>query len=137
MQKKVRFFLGGIFLCLFVAGVWFYGLFSEKHQSAKDLKAEITINSFDLYKLYAQDESAADKLFLNKIIRVKGRISQIIASGSTKIYLLKKNISGGINCQMSGDGKDNLPIPADSTITIKGRCTGFLMDVNLVDCVRE
>ena len=42
---------------------------------------------------------------------------------------------GGINCQLfAGTKVDPEPRSGDA-VTVKGRCTGFLMDVNLADCV--
>ena len=49
---------------------------------------------------------------------------------------LKGSADGGVNCSILKKDLD----PGDKfntgdSVTIKGKCTGFLMDVNLVDCV--
>ncbi len=138
MQKKGKFFLAGILLCLFLFSVWSYFLFSRKHESTKNLKADISINAADLYNQYSANEAEANRKFLNKVILVRGKISEATNNGNAQSYVLDKISSGGINCQMTAEkDKTDFIIPADSIITIKGKCTGFLMDVNLVDCVRE
>ena len=42
---------------------------------------------------------------------------------------------GGINCQLFAGVKPDPEPKSGDIVTVKGRCTGFLMDVNLVDCV--
>ncbi|HLK31017.1 MAG TPA: hypothetical protein VKT28_20735 [Puia sp.] len=138
MQKKRKVFLWVILLCLIIFGIWSYSLFSRKHESAANLKADITINAADLYNQYALNEADADKKFLNKIIMVKGKISEATNNGKAQSFLLDKISAGGVSCQMSADEeKKYAAIPADSIIIIKGKCTGFLIDVNLVDCVMQ
>ena len=77
---------------------------------------------------------------MGKVLSVSGRLTEIQHSGKSEIWILSAGANasgGGINCQLfAGTKVDNEPRPGDA-VTIKGRCTGFLMDVNLADCVPE
>ena len=138
MRKKRKIFLPVILLWFLGLGAWGYYLYTKPHENAKYLKADLTISAIDLYKQYAANETNADKKYMNKIIIVKGKISEIINNGATQIYLLDKQAGGGISCQIgAGAEQKKFALPQDSIVTIKGKCTGFLMDVNLVDCVMQ
>ncbi|HEV3326345.1 MAG TPA: hypothetical protein VG052_12095, partial [Puia sp.] len=67
---------------------------------------------------------------------VSGKLSEIQHSGNSEIWILSPQPGGGgINCQLfAGTKIDPEPKSGDAVI-VKGRCTGFLMDVNLADCV--
>ncbi len=137
MRKKGKIFLWAMLLALAVFSIWSYYLFSRRHESAQNLKADVSINAVDLYNQYSADEAGSNKKFLNKVIIVKGKIYEMTNNGTAQFYLLDRISTGGVNCQLSPDidKKKNILIPVDSVITIKGKCTGFLIDVNLVDCV--
>jgi hypothetical protein len=138
MRKKRKFFLPGILLWFLALGFWSYYLYSKPHESTKKLSADLAINADDLYKQYAANEPEADKKYLNKIITIKGRVSEIMINGTAQIYVLEKQSGGGVNCQMAlSENINKSTIEKGNIVSIKGRCTGFLMDVNMVDCVME
>ena len=91
-----------------------------------------------LYKQYQDDENKANKNYLGKVLEVTGILSQVMHSGANEIWILSAASQGGINCQMFFDKNDIPPDPKPGDkIVLKGKCTGFLMDVNLTDCVAE
>jgi predicted phosphodiesterase len=137
MRKKRKIFLPEILLCILAVGLWAYHSYTKPHESTKHLNADLIITAGDLYKQYSSGEKEADRKFLNKVIIVKGSIAEITMNGNTRIYVLEGQ-SGGVACQISAsENKENAIVEKGSMISIKGRCTGFLMDVNLVDCVIE
>ena len=91
----------------------------------------------DAASYYQNDEATANKKYLNKVIEVTGNIADIQnVNGSQIILLSTKDEMGGVNCQLSNSEKDkDITLKKSTTITIKGRCSGYLMDVNLVDCI--
>jgi hypothetical protein len=126
----------GIPLLLLFAFAWAYHLYVKPHQSAAGESADFTIDADSLYQQYQTNEHFADQKYLGKVIEVSGKLSEIQRSGSTEILILSSQAGGGgINCQLfAGTKPDPEPKSGDS-VTVKGRCTGFLMDVNLADCV--
>ena len=73
---------------------------------------------------------------MGKVIEVAGIISSVNESGNYVSLNLKAVSEGGINCSLLKkdlDAEDKFK--TGDSVVIKGKCTGFLMDVNLVDCV--
>ena len=133
MRKKVIFFIGISLLCF--TG-WGFFLYNKPRAGVENIKPDITIKAGDLYKQYNEDEAASNTKFLNKIIRVSGTVDQVEKSDSAYIILLKqKEDAGGVSCNLFAHTNNN--IQRGKTITMKGKCTGFLMDVALTDCLIE
>lgn len=132
-MKGKWFLIAGLILILLAAG-WFYYLYQKPRADVADVKAAHTLTAEKLYHDFVTDEAAADQKYTDKIIEVKGMVSEVQTMDKTAFVLLGAgNENGGINCSMQ---HDNVALPEKGKkITIKGKCTGFLMDVNLVDAV--
>lgn len=139
--KRKTFFWWGIPIFLLVLAAWGYYLYNKPHRSAADATIAFSIGADSLFAQYQADEHSADQKYLGKVIEVKGKLAEIQHSGQSEIWILSglpgtSPGGGGINCQLFAPDKAPArpPQPGDE-VTIKGRCTGFLMDVNMVDCV--
>lgn len=135
MNRKIIFLIGIVLVCVCIA--YGYYLYNKPRESAAAQTAAQSIAADVLYQQYNQNEAAADSLYLGKIIEVKGVLASIDHNGDADILELSpQKTGGGVSCQLFAHDKGTTPsYPAiGSNITIKGRCTGFLMDVNLVDC---
>lgn len=136
MQKRTRTFLGGILLLVVIAAACAFYMVSKPHTNVADDKADVALTAETLYKNYLSNEADADKKYLNKVIEVTGKVGAHTNEANNHFILLKTNEYGGVNCQvMMDDTKAFDTLNKDALVTIKGRCTGFLMDVNLTDCV--
>lgn len=136
MLKK-KFFWWGILLCLLIVLSWGLYLYNKPHRSAGEGRVALSIDADSLFRLYQGNEQAADQKYLDKVIEVKGKLVEIQHSAQTEIWILEGQPGGGgVNCQLFPEGKSTPgdPRPGE-TVTLRGRCTGFLMDVNLADCV--
>jgi hypothetical protein len=134
MNKKY-FFIGGILLLTLIAFLGLF-LFNKPHEDTAGETADFNLSALDLYNSFQKDEPAANKKFLGKVIEVKGVVSVIQTEKANTDILLEASSSAGINCSFLNKGNTLLQTPKrGDTITVKGRCTGYLMDVNLVDCV--
>lgn len=138
MRKKRAILWLGILLVLIAGAAWAWYLYDKPHRSAAGLTADITIDADTLYRQYEADEHAADQKYMGKVLSVAGRLTEIQHTGNSEIWILSTQPGGGgINCQLfAGTRVDPEPKPGDA-VTVKGRCTGFLMDVNLADCVPD
>jgi hypothetical protein len=135
-MRRKYFLLAGIIVI--AIALWIFHLFTQRRPSLDDMKADISIESVDLYNQYQQNEATANTKYLDKIIEVKGTVTDIQQTDSTLGIELNGADAGGINCGMADNmhGKELLFKKGD-TLTVKGKCSGFLMDVNLVDCIIE
>src|SRR5450755_4111229 len=118
-----------------MAGWGIYKVF-KPHTNVEGEQAVATLSAPNLYNEFQQAENMANKKWVGKIIEVSGSISSVSESGNYVSINLQASANGGVNCSilkkdLNPDDKFN----KGDSITIKGKCTGFLMDVNLVDCV--
>jgi len=133
MRKK--YILIAVVFWFLLIGIGYY-LYTKPHSSVADKKTDLLINASELYEQFQHDESTANGRFIDKIIEVKGRVSEIQHMGVRTSLQLDAGVAmGGINCSLA-DSSPSLQVPPrGSLVTIKGKCAGFIMDVNLVDCV--
>jgi hypothetical protein len=133
MRKNLFFGIGIILICL--AGWGIYTVY-KPHRNVESEQAVATLTATNLYNEFLNTESQANKKWVGKVIEVSGIISSVSESADYVSVNLKAATNGGVNCSVLktelGSGNQ---LKAGNSITIKGRCTGFLMDVNLVDCV--
>jgi hypothetical protein len=132
---KKKYLLAGliIWLLLLSGGLYYY---FKPHRSAGNLQTDLAIDAATLYSDYAKDEATSNQKYMDKIIEVKGRITELHLEGKSRtVELDGGSPAGGINCSLSGMDKLPAGLRTGSLVTIKGRCSGFLADVNLVDCV--
>lgn len=133
MQKKWIFFAGAL-LCLIAAG-WGYYLYQKPRAGAAHATAAFSVSALQLYQDYSTDETAADKKYGDKIVAVRGTVTDVQRTAhGTNILLAAGTANGGVNCSFENTEKPMAAI--GETISVKGRCTGFLMDVSLVDVVQ-
>ena len=131
MQKKQLFF-AGVILFLIAAG-WGYYQYQKPRAGAANVTAAFKLSSEQLYKEYSTNETAADEKYSNKILEVTGPVADVQITPQATNVLLAATATGGVNCSiMNGETR----ITKGERITVKGRCTGFLMDVSLVDAVQ-
>ena len=135
MRKKKILIIGTIFfIILIVFGIGFY-MYNKPRQSAANEAAVGSLTAALLFKQYQENEHVADRNYLGKVIEVQGVLSTISQDDKLDILFLSSgNPAGGINCQLFAGNKNNT-LKVGDAITVKGKCTGFLMDVNMVDCV--
>lgn len=133
-MKKVLLF---IFLAALVGfGVAYY-MYNKPVESLADVSPVHSLTANELFSAYENDEAEADSMNLNKVIEVSG-IVQDVMSDTSGVTLTLQTASGifGVKCQMD---KNEQPtdIQKGQEVRLKGICTGYLMDVVLVRCVKS
>lgn len=133
MRKKIFFGIGILLCCLIAWGVY---TTLKPHRNVSGEETDAAVAAKDLYHDFQQNETLANKKWVGKVIEVSGIISSVTESDSYISINLKSNADGGINCSvLKKDLETGEKFKAGDSVIIKGKCTGFLMDVNLVDCV--
>jgi tRNA_anti-like len=134
-MRKYLVFTGSILLAgLVIWGIYFYKM---PHKSVAGEKPEVKIEAGELYRQYQKDENGSNKKYLNKVIEIKGTVRDVQKNDTSMNVLVgDPNAAGGVSCSFIFEPGKNLNIPQTGAVSIiKGKCTGFLMDVILVDCV--
>lgn len=124
------------FLVLGICGAYY---FNKPHSGISNERPAFVITALDLYNEFNQNEISANKKYLNKVLSVKGIVSNIqTLNGQDLIQLNSGDNAGGISCLESKSEVNNSSmLKPGQMVSIKGKCSGFLMDVNLVDCIVE
>lgn len=117
-----------------VGGFLVYKMYNKPHIDVLKSSTEISISANKILDDFASDETAANKKYLEKIILIKGKISETKIEKEKGIITLKTNDNfGSILCHLSAEATKKMStLNAGETVAIKGICTGFLMDVILV-----
>jgi hypothetical protein len=131
MLKIIGYIIGFTILITAIVG---YLLYSKKVAPLDHMKPDFIVTADALYDAFEIDESEANLTYIGKVIDVKGEVSGILELDSTWNMMLKaaNAISDGINCSFVV--QPNSEISVGTTVTVRGRCQGFLMDVILNNC---
>lgn len=115
----------GIVILIFVA----YKMYTKPHRSVKRERG-IEVSAVQLFDAFTQHEEQANAMYLDKVLEVTGKVSEIGVNLDKKpIIMLETNdMLFGIRCTMADS---QLAIEPGSTVTVKGICTGYLSDVVL------
>lgn len=119
---------GGVYLYIFH--------FGAKHADPLRARNLVEIEADSLYRLFENEEAAANKRFLGKAIKVTGKVEEVDYDGTR--YTVSFVSGGGIGtviCEM--DTVENNRIKAidnGSNVTIAGFCNGLNLDVYLDRC---
>lgn len=134
-MKRLAFI--GVIILVIIISITAYYRYNQPRQNVAAQDADVTMNATQLYQQYNEHEPEANKKYLDKIVEVKGKVSEVQNNNGLIVLLINAgNGMGGINCSMKDKSSvTNMQQVKDKEVVVKGKCTGFLMDVNLVDCV--
>ena len=134
MNKK------NIFIAMLIIGITgvfvAYKMYNKPHVNVAETKAGISITADKILNDFSSDETAANTTYLGKIIEVKGKVSKTKTVKEKGIIILKTNDDfGGVSCHLSEAATKKMSnIKEGQSISLKGICTGYLMDVIFVKC---
>ena len=125
-----------VFLTLIgIGGLWQY---NKPSRNLAAETADLTITAPELYNQYSENETQANQQYLGKVVQVRGTLQTVNRgeNGSLNLILDAGSEMGGVICEIpAGNVPEGLNLQTGKELTLKGQCTGFLMDVVLVKCV--
>ena len=120
-----------------IAGYALY-LFNKKPPDVRNLPAEYNTTAVALLEDFNKDEPAANKKYLDKVIVVSGKLSEVkidSSTGQATAILDTGDPMAAITCSFYDEEAGSLKnLKAGEEIVVKGKCTGKLMDVILDKC---
>ncbi|MEM8909137.1 MAG: hypothetical protein AAGD05_14925 [Bacteroidota bacterium] len=129
----------GFLVLLFLVLLWgLWSWYDQPHQNMNGAKASVVVDAQRLFAAYSNDEASANAQYLDQVVQVSGIIARIeqATSGLPSIVLATTDGLFGVICQLDEQTKHpTFDYQAGDAITLKGMCTGMLMDVVLVRCV--
>ncbi len=127
--KKIRVFF--IICGVLAAGAVLFVLYMP-HRNIQH-ETPVIVSTSELVEAYQKDEASANSKFLDKAIQVTGTINEVETNsdGQTVVSLSGPTPLSGVRCTL----KKKQAVETGKTLTLKGRCTGYLSDVVIVDCL--
>ena len=134
-MKKKKLLIAILSIVIIVVFVG-YKMYNKPHVNVADTKSDISLTANKIINDFSSDETAANKVYLDKIIEISGTVSELNTEKEKGIITLKTNNDfGNILCHLSKDATKKISsLKIGQTVSIKGVCTGYLMDVILVKC---
>jgi hypothetical protein len=140
MRTGRRKIIISVIVVLIISGFHFaWKQYHRKHVDTTGLKAITTKEVMSLIKEFELDETAANLKYNGKVISVKGTVLKIENNNDTRNLILGDGSSAaGVICEIQVEHKSDADkvIPGQE-ISVKGICTGMLLDVIMVRCVLE
>lgn len=140
-MKKWKKILVAFLLIVIAAASYGYYLYHKKPVDVRKQAASFELTAAALLADFNKDETAANLKYLDKIIGVKGKVTEVKldpATGQATVILDSGDPMAAVTCSFYNEEVASVKslIPGTQVI-IKGKCTGKLMDVVLNKCSIE
>jgi hypothetical protein len=109
--------------------------FNLKHPDTAKVRPDFFITATVLQKEFEDNEATASSKYINKILEVTGTIVSVTKVDSTHTNLSLKTSSdiSSVICTFLSTN-DLSKVSTGKEITLRGECSGFLLDVLLNNC---
>jgi hypothetical protein len=134
MKKYIKY----VAALVLVAGTFSYYYINKPKASLENKQPDIIISPQKLLADFTADEQKANAKYLDKIIEVSGKVTAKNIDQNKKVSILMDtgDPMSSVTCELSPDQeKKSSGFKEGSFIEIKGKCTGMLSDIVLVDCI--
>lgn len=122
-----------------IGGAVGYYLWNKPHENMMTAKADATVDAATMFADFEKDEAAANAKYLGKTVAVTGKVKEAStgADGTTKINLeAGPEATFGVACTLDPLSKHaRTTFAPGETVTLKGKCIGLNLDVQLDRCV--
>lgn len=114
----------GILVLAGVATTWY--IFTEKFEDTTKVKADYTVNAIDFIKEFQQNETEANKKYIEKIIIVNGIVSEIKNADTTANIIMTDVNSGAyiIFAFQQQHVAEARQMKVGDNVSLKGSCSG-------------
>lgn len=133
-SRLKKLLLVGLILGLIGAATATY-LWFKPVAKISNMTTEISIPANELFMAFENDEAAANEMYLNKVLEVTGIIKEVKnkENGLPAVIFETDDLIFGVMCEFeSQEGAASIKV--GELLTIKGVCTGKLLDVVLNRC---
>ena len=119
-------------LAAILAALYMYNL---KQTDMAKAKPDFVITATALQKEFEDNEAAASAKYISKIVEITGTVASVkpAENNIVNISLVTGSDLSSVICTFAAIS-DPSSVKAGDVITIRGECSGFLMDVLLNNC---
>ena len=112
-----------IVLLAVAGGVYGWIKWHQPHDTVENHPAE-SIAAAKIYGDFSTNEKTANVTYLNKVIQVSGKVSEVNTNGENKqMIIFAAGTDGSIQCTMREAGST---VKKNDSITVKGFCNGYM-----------
>jgi len=141
-RKTIRILLWIFLIGIVVAVSAVYYVFNKPRRNISKESALYSLEAKQLISEFRKDETTATAKYLDKAITVKGEIKNVRTLENHSMVFSLEDEMEGVSCTVdSADAVINssklTQFSKGSMGTFKGRCSGMLMDIQIINCVPE
>ena len=136
MKTYVKVLLFAVFFLALAGILGALYMFNKQHKDLQKVKPDYVITASDLQKAFEENENGAAAKFTGKVLEVSG-VAESVKAGEeniTTVTLKTGSDFSTVICSFPA-GSDLSDLAEGTQVTIRGECSGFLMDVLLNNCV--
>jgi len=141
-KKAIRLVLWIFLVGLIAAFSSIYYVFNMPRRNLSKESAVYSLQAKQLISDFRNDEVIATKKYLDQAISVSGEVKSIRTLDNHSMVFSLEDAMEGVSCTV--DSADVVrfsarisPVKVGSTASFKGRCSGMLMDIQVINCVPE
>ncbi len=138
ISKKIKYLLIVFCVSAIALGIYAYVEYNRESPDLADTKPLENTTASVLIDAYSNEEDAANKKYLGKVIEVSGTVVEVLNLQDTALTVL---LGDTVNMSRVSCSFDKNHIAAakklvvGNNVSVKGICTGYLMDVELNRCL--
>jgi len=133
MKKNKKYFFLIALLVLVITIALGIRTYNKPHVNVVNTEAKYKLDAQQLINSFITDEDEASKKYVNTIIQVSG---EALEFNHGTISIKDKNSESTVLCNLLLKEDEKFKkIKQGDKIKVKGICTGYLLDVVLVECV--
>lgn len=137
-MKNWKKYVLALLVIVLAAASYGYYLYNKKPADVRLMEANYKLTATALLNEYNKDEAAANIKYLDKVIEVEGTVAEIKLdpeNGQASVILDTGDPMAAITCSFYNEEAASVKkLTVRQVTTIKGKCTGKLMDVVLNRC---
>jgi len=138
MRAVKKYILPVVIVLAGLGALYAYKEYSRKPADLTHIAPQEITDVPSMVNLYDSNETKANEKFLGKTVEVKGLVSEVINVEDTLLTVMlgSKEEMHRVSCLLDKEQLVNLKkCKVGQQATIKGICTGFLLDVEMNRCV--
>ena len=135
MGRRFKIILGFLLIVipLLLVSIYFY---NKPHVDVVKTEAAYILTAQNLIKEYQENEIGTNEKYSENVILVRGKVFEVSTLKGNSVITLKDDSSeSSVICHLlPGENIKILELKKGQDISIKGICTGYLLDVIMVRC---
>jgi hypothetical protein len=138
MRAVKKYILPVVIVLAGLGALYAYKEYNRKPADLTHIAPQEITDVPSMVNLYDSNETKANENFLGKIVEIKGLVSEVINVEDTLLTVMlgSKEEMHRVSCLLNKEQLVNLKkCEVGQQATIKGICTGFLLDVEMNRCV--